>query len=102
LRKAAIQGGFFRSVPDQSSINPCASQGFTAFGVQVELSGVSPRSFANKGDVPMSTKLTILTAAYLVVGSFLLAFSYQPGGTTATPKTDRVAVSTFLMERFAG
>lgn len=50
----------------------------------------------------MSTKLTILTAAYLVVGSFLLAFSYQPGGTTATPKTDRVAVSTFLMERFAG
>jgi quinol-cytochrome oxidoreductase complex cytochrome b subunit len=50
----------------------------------------------------MPMKLTMLAVAYLVVGGFLLAVSYQPSGPVTTQKTDRVAGSTFLVERFAG
>lgn len=50
----------------------------------------------------MAIKLSMLAVAYLVVGGLLLAVSYQPSGPVTTAKTDRVAGSTFLMERFAG
>jgi ABC-type phosphate transport system substrate-binding protein len=50
----------------------------------------------------MTMKLTMLAVAYLLVGGFLMAVSYQSGGPVTTQKTDRVAGSTFLIERFAG
>ncbi|WP_200950914.1 hypothetical protein [Rhizobium sp. Root1220] len=50
----------------------------------------------------MRIKLTVLAVAYLVVSSLLLATAYKPGGPMTTPKTDRIAGSTFLAERFAG
>ncbi|MBB3966192.1 MULTISPECIES: hypothetical protein [Rhizobium] len=50
----------------------------------------------------MTMKLSMLAVAYLLIGGLLIAVSYQPGGPVTTPKTDRVAGSSFLMERFAG
>ncbi|CDM59510.1 MULTISPECIES: hypothetical protein [Rhizobium] len=50
----------------------------------------------------MRIKLTVLAFAYLIVSGLLLATAYKSTGPITTPKTDRVAGSTFLMERFAG
>ncbi|WP_200960664.1 hypothetical protein [Rhizobium sp. Root708] len=50
----------------------------------------------------MRTKMALLAFAYLVVSGLLLATVYKSAGPITTPKTDRVAGSTFLVERFAG
>ncbi|WP_198928774.1 hypothetical protein [Rhizobium sp. AC44/96] len=50
----------------------------------------------------MRTKLTFLALAYLIVSGLLLSTSYHSAGPITTPKTDRIAGSTFLIERFAG
>lgn len=50
----------------------------------------------------MRTKLTLLALTYLVVSGVLLATTYKPTGPITTPKTDRAAATSFLVERFAG
>jgi hypothetical protein len=50
----------------------------------------------------MRIKLTLLAVAYLIVSGLLLATTYHATGPITTPKTDRIAGSTFLAERFAG
>jgi quinol-cytochrome oxidoreductase complex cytochrome b subunit len=50
----------------------------------------------------MRMKLTLLAVAYLVVTGLMLATTYKASGPITTPKTDRVAGYSFLVERFAG
>ncbi|WP_167347746.1 hypothetical protein [Rhizobium ecuadorense] len=50
----------------------------------------------------MRIKMTLLAIAYAAVSAVLLAIAYQPQVTGALQKTDRVAGSSFLVERFAG
>jgi quinol-cytochrome oxidoreductase complex cytochrome b subunit len=50
----------------------------------------------------MRTKLGLLAVAYLVVTGVLLATTYKESGPVTTPKTDRIAGYSFLVERFAG
>ncbi|WP_194273721.1 MULTISPECIES: hypothetical protein [Rhizobium] len=50
----------------------------------------------------MRTKLALLAVAYIIASGLLLATAYNSSGPITTPKTDRVAGSTFLVERFAG
>jgi quinol-cytochrome oxidoreductase complex cytochrome b subunit len=50
----------------------------------------------------MRMKLTLLAVAYLVVTGLMLATTYKPSGPITTPKTDRIAGYSFLVERFAG
>jgi hypothetical protein len=57
---------------------------------------------AKRGALVMRTKLTFLALAYLIVSGLLLSTSYHSAGPITTPKTDRIAGSTFLIERFAG
>ncbi|MBY5315031.1 hypothetical protein [Rhizobium leguminosarum] len=50
----------------------------------------------------MRIKMTLLAIAYVAVSAVLLAIGYQPQGSVASQKTDRLAGSSFLVERFAG
>ncbi|MBB3137191.1 hypothetical protein FHS26_004950 [Rhizobium pisi] len=50
----------------------------------------------------MRTKMTLLAIAYVAVSALLLVIAYHPQGPVATGKTDRLAGSSFLVERFAG
>ncbi|MBY3051586.1 hypothetical protein [Rhizobium laguerreae] len=50
----------------------------------------------------MRLKMTLLTIAYVAASVLLLAIAYQPQGSGAAQKTDRLAGSSFLVERFAG
>ncbi|WP_172601240.1 hypothetical protein [Rhizobium leguminosarum] len=50
----------------------------------------------------MRIKMTLLAIAYVAVSAVLLAIAYQPRGTGALQKTDWLAGSSFLVERFAG
>ncbi|XKM42955.1 hypothetical protein A4U53_010850 [Rhizobium ruizarguesonis] len=50
----------------------------------------------------MRIKMTLLAIAYVAVSVLLLAIAYQPQGSGAAQKTDRLAGSSFLVERFAG
>lgn len=50
----------------------------------------------------MRMKMTLLAIAYIVVSGLLLAIAHQPQGPVTTHKTDRLAGSSFLVERFAG
>ena len=50
----------------------------------------------------MRIKMTLLAIAYVAVSAVLLAIAYQPQVTGALQKTDRLAGSSFLVERFAG
>lgn len=50
----------------------------------------------------MRIKMTFLAIAYVAVSAVLLAIAYQPHGPVALQKTDRMAGSSFLVERFAG
>ena len=50
----------------------------------------------------MRIKMIVLAIAYLAVSGLLMAVDYRPSGPVTTPKTDRVAGSSFLVERFAG
>ncbi|MGO7357157.1 hypothetical protein ACCS66_20870 [Rhizobium ruizarguesonis] len=49
----------------------------------------------------MRIKMILLAIAY-AVSVLLLAIAYQPQGSGAAHKTDRLAGSSFLVERFAG
>ncbi|MGZ2431894.1 hypothetical protein [Rhizobium redzepovicii] len=48
----------------------------------------------------MRIKMTLLAIAYVAVSAVLLAIAYH--GPVALQKTDRMAGSSFLVERFAG
>ena len=48
----------------------------------------------------MRMKMTLLAMAYIAVSGLLLAIAHQPP--VAAQKTDRLAGSSFLVERFAG
>lgn len=48
----------------------------------------------------MRIKMTLLAIAYVAVSAVLLAIAYQPHGPVALQKTDRMAGSSFLVERF--
>ena len=52
----------------------------------------------------MRIRMTLLAIGCAIAGSLLLALSYQPHGSVATPKTDRLvgekAPADFLTERF--
>jgi quinol-cytochrome oxidoreductase complex cytochrome b subunit len=50
----------------------------------------------------MRMKLTLMAVAYLLVTGLMLATTYKPSGPVPTPKTDRIAGYSFLIERFAG
>ncbi|EJT03624.1 hypothetical protein [Rhizobium sp. CCGE 510] len=50
----------------------------------------------------MRIKMTLLAIAYVAVSAVLLAVVYHPQGSVALQKTDRMAGSPFLVERFAG
>ena len=50
----------------------------------------------------MRIKMILLAIAYVAVSAVLLAIAYQPQGPVAAHKTDRLAGSSFLVERFAG
>ncbi|WP_204330088.1 hypothetical protein [Rhizobium phaseoli] len=50
----------------------------------------------------MRIKMTLLAIAYLAVSAVLLAITYHPQVPVALQKTDRMAGSSFLVERFAG
>ncbi|MBX4959854.1 hypothetical protein [Rhizobium lentis] len=50
----------------------------------------------------MRIKMTLLAITYVAVSALLLAIAHQPPGPVTTAKTDRLAGSTFLVERFAG
>jgi hypothetical protein len=50
----------------------------------------------------MRIKMTLLAIAYVAVSVLLLAIAYQPQGSGAAHKTDRLAGSSFLVERFDG
>jgi quinol-cytochrome oxidoreductase complex cytochrome b subunit len=50
----------------------------------------------------MRTKIIFLAIAYLAVSGLLMAVTYKPEGPVTTPKTNRIAGSSFLVERFAG
>ncbi|MBX4870925.1 hypothetical protein [Rhizobium bangladeshense] len=50
----------------------------------------------------MYIKMAFLAITYVAVSALLLAIAYQPQGPMTTEKTDRLAGSSFLVERFAG
>ncbi|AXA40204.1 hypothetical protein ACU8L5_19615 [Rhizobium leguminosarum] len=50
----------------------------------------------------MRIKMILLAIAYVAVSVVLLAIAYQPQSSGAMQKTDRLAGSSFLVERFAG
>lgn len=50
----------------------------------------------------MRIKMTLLAIAYVAVSGLLLAIAHQPQTPAAAQKTDRLAGSSFLVERFAG
>ncbi|EJC81551.1 hypothetical protein Rleg4DRAFT_3236 [Rhizobium leguminosarum bv. trifolii WSM2297] len=50
----------------------------------------------------MRIKLSLLAIAYVAVSAVLLTIAYHPQGSGAMQKTDRLAGSSFLVERFAG
>jgi len=57
---------------------------------------------AKTGELIMRIKMTLLAIAYVAVSALLLAIAYQPQGSVATAKTDRLEGASFLVERFAG
>jgi archaellum biogenesis protein FlaJ (TadC family) len=59
-------------------------------------------AFTPKGVFAMRIKMTLLAIAYVAVSGLLLAVSYRPQEPVAAQKTDRLAGSSFLVERFAG
>ncbi|MBY5443479.1 hypothetical protein HFO93_08305 [Rhizobium leguminosarum] len=50
----------------------------------------------------MRIKMILLAIAYVAVSAVLLATAYHPQGSGAMQNTDRLAGSSFLVERFAG
>ncbi|WP_032991449.1 hypothetical protein [Rhizobium leguminosarum] len=60
------------------------------------------RVYRETGVFIMRLKMTLLAIAYVAVSVLLLAIAYQPQGSSAAQKTDRLAGSSFLVERFAG
>ncbi|MGO6908307.1 hypothetical protein ACCS96_50490, partial [Rhizobium ruizarguesonis] len=66
-----------------------------------ELRNIS-RVYCETGVFIMRIKMILLAIAYVAVSVLLLAIAYQPQGSGAAHKTDRLAGSSFLVERFAG
>jgi K+-transporting ATPase c subunit len=60
------------------------------------------RVYCEAGVFIMRIKMILLAIAYVSVSVVLLAIAYQPQSPGAMQKTDRLAGSTFLVERFAG
>ncbi|MBB4291901.1 hypothetical protein GGE16_003971 [Rhizobium leguminosarum] len=50
----------------------------------------------------MRIKMTLLAIGYIAISAVLLTIAYHPQGSGAMQKTDRLAGSSFLVERFAG